>query len=84
MTSTIQSDITGKQISSKQSYKVSVFNRSTGTHIDFDCTHEDMEKNKILAAVGLSLKNGVSWYKLSKNGDTGKWEREEVEVKEKE
>lgn len=80
MVSTIQSDISGKQISSKESYKVSIFNRSTGTHIDMDMSHEEVTKEKILDAVKLALKNNIKWYKLSKKSDGSGWERKETET----
>jgi|APSaa5957512535_1039671.scaffolds.fasta_scaffold06084_15 hypothetical protein len=79
MVSTIQSDVTGKQISSKESYKVSVFNRSTGTHIDIDCSHDDVKNNKGMDIIALAIKNNIKWYKLVKDEKTGKWNRDEVE-----
>ena len=67
----IISDITGKNIPKKLSYKVSVTSRSNNTILDFDGTKEDLENNKIWDAVKLALQNGNEWYQLRMVN--GKW-----------
>lgn len=67
----IISDTTGKTISKDVSYKVDVFSRSNGVHIEFDTELNDQLSNLI----SLSIANGQKWYKLTKNTQTGKWDR---------
>lgn len=69
----IQSDITGKQIGKKESYKVDIYSRGSTTHLEFD-SEFDYVKDLIANAI----KNGQKWYKIQKDQNTGKWKREEI------
>ena len=73
----IISDITGKTVNKKSSYKVSITNRSDNTHLDLDGTKEDLAGNNIWETIKLAISNGAEWYKLTKIND--KWERVTIE-----
>jgi len=72
----IISDLTGKTVAKNQSYKIDVFNRSTGCHLEFDTESNEQLMNML----SLSIQNGQKWYKITKNQDTGKWERKPLET----
>lgn len=77
----IISDFTGKTVNKKQSYKIQIFSRGSGTHLDIDGSMEDLKKNKIWDSIALALQNGNNWYTLVKNNETKKWDRIEVDDK---
>ena len=72
---TLNSDITGKPITKEMSYKVDIFNRSTGLHIEIDASKEELEEEKFFNGVQLAIQNGRKWYKLTKNNSTGRWDK---------
>ena len=72
----IISDITGKTVSKLLSYKVDVFSRSTGCHLEIDMELSEQLSNLLAVAIG----NGRKWYKLNKSKESGKWEKLEVET----
>ena len=72
----IISDLTGKTVAKVQSYKVDVFNRSTGCHLEFDTETQ----KELMEMLSLAIQNGQKWYKITKNQDTGKWERLKIET----
>jgi hypothetical protein len=71
MTEAIISDLTGKTVNKKQSYKVDIFSRGNSTHLEFDCEGNPELTNMLSVAV----KNGCQWYKITKNKTTNEWER---------
>lgn len=67
----IISDITGKTVSKDLTYKMDIFSRSSGCHIEID-----LESNpELMNLISVALKNGRKWYKLTKNKDTKEWQR---------
>jgi hypothetical protein len=75
MTEAIISDLTGKTVNKKQSYKCDVYSRGNGTHIEFDCEGND----QLLNMIALAVQNGVTWYKIKKD-ESGTWNRIPQEV----
>jgi len=72
---TLNSDISGKPIQKELSYKVDIFNRSTGVHLEIDASKEELADNKIFNAMELAIQNGRKWYKLTKNKESGRWDK---------
>lgn len=71
MTEAIISDLTGQTVNKKQSYKVDVFSRGNSTHLEFD-TEGNQE---LLNMLSVAVKNGCTWYKITKNKETNEWIR---------
>lgn len=72
----IISDISGQTVAKKFAYKVDIFNRDSGTHLEVDGTFEEFKSTPFDSVIANALQNGKKWYKISKN-DQGKWERVE-------
>lgn len=73
----IISDITGKTVAKLQSYKVDIFNRSTGCHIEIDASMDELNENKFAEAIACAIRNGVQWYKIQKDSE-GRWQRVKI------
>ena len=71
MTNAVISDTTGKLVKSDLSYQIDIYNRGSKCHLKFDTEFNDQVK--MLAR--LSVQNGVRWFELRKNKDTGKWDK---------
>ena len=74
----IISDITEKVVAKNRSYKVDIFNRDSGCHIEIDGTFEEFNNQKLVDSINLALGNGKKWYKLARKDN--KWIREDQDV----
>jgi hypothetical protein len=75
LTNAIISDTTGKTIKAELSYTVDLYSRGNKAHIKFDTEFNDQIKD----LVRLARQNGVEWFSLKKNNDTGKWDKLKID-----
>lgn len=76
-------DTTGKTAASNMTYKIDILKRDGNIHLEFDCNWKDLTSNTVEDLIKLALQDkeevkGKTWYKLSKNEKSNKWERLEI------